>query len=416
MTNLSFENIDKEFLVKIVSIVTRGKHKDPEMNKFLMIPKTRTSLNSFIKRPSMNQFHGPPEVSYENLTRPDVNVLLGSLTSKCVQTVMENHYFTVGGKIFRQSDGGPTGLDLTVEVAAIYMLLWDLAVLQKFKRMGIKIALYKHYVDDVVVFLKQINPGWVFDNVSGKLIYNPDHEYSNMEADLRTMSILRDIVNHQDTDIQMTIDVPSLHSNRRLPVLDLEVFLIENQINFSFYKKPMSNPRVNLFQSAISNRVKRDTLIQDGYRRMNNCSENISDAEKCEILSVYMNSLRISGYFAPYRYNILKGILNRIRQIEDEVKNGNRDRYRSRKQILDHKKQSIGNFPNTWFLKDDVTNILKVPCTPGSKLVNSIRGKCGQTRGPDGGRTKFVELGGLPLPCYFPTRKCLGQYRMSVSN
>ena len=102
-------------------------------------------------------------------------------------------------------------------------------------------------MDDVVVFLKQINPGWVFDNVSGKLIYNPDHEYSNMEADLHTMSILRDIVNHQDTDIQMTIDVPSLHSNRRLPVLDLEVFLIENQINFSFYKKPISNPRVNLF-------------------------------------------------------------------------------------------------------------------------------------------------------------------------
>ena len=93
----------------------------------------------------MNQFHGPPEVSCENLTRPDVNVLLGSITSKCVQTVMENHYFTVGGEIFRQSDGGPTGLDLTVEVAAIYMLLWDLAVLQKFKRMGIKIALYKFY-------------------------------------------------------------------------------------------------------------------------------------------------------------------------------------------------------------------------------------------------------------------------------
>ena len=106
-----------------MSIITRGKHTDPEMNKYLMKPKTRTSLNSFLRRPSMNQFHGPPEVSHENMTDPEVNILLGSLTAKCVKVVMENHYFTVGGKIYRQSDGGPAGLDITVEVAAIYMLL-----------------------------------------------------------------------------------------------------------------------------------------------------------------------------------------------------------------------------------------------------------------------------------------------------
>ena len=274
--------------------------------------------------------------------------------------------------------------------------------------MGIKVSLYKCYVDDVVVFPRHFNPGLFFDGVSEKLVFNPDHEYGKMEADLRTMCILRDIVNHLDDDIQTTIDAPSLHSNRRLPVLDLEVFVIKNQISFSFFKKPMSNPRVNLYRSAVSNRVKRDTLIQDGYRRMNNCSPDISDTEKFDILSQYMNSLRISGYFAPYRFNILKGILQRMTQIEADVKNGIRNRYRSREAILEHKKGKVGNFANTWFLKDDITNVLKVPCTPGSKLVNSIRSKCGQTRGPLGGRSKFVELGGTPLPLMFPNKDMFG--------
>ena len=116
----------------------------------------------------------------------------------------------------------------------------------------------------------------------------------------------------------MTIDVPSQYPNRRLPVLDLEVFLVQDQIEFSFYRKPMANPRVNLYRTAISNRVKRDSLMQEGFRCINNCSSGISESEKCRILSDYMNSLRISGYFEPYRYDILKGILRRVEQVEDK--------------------------------------------------------------------------------------------------
>ena len=77
-----------------------------------------------------------------------------------------------------------------------------------------------------------------------------------MEPDLRTMSVLRDICNQVDDNIQMTIDVPSQYPNKRLPVLDLEVFLVQDQIEFSFYRKPMANPIVNLYRTAISNRVK----------------------------------------------------------------------------------------------------------------------------------------------------------------
>ena len=121
-----------------------------------------------------------------------------------------------------------------------------------------------------------------------------------------------------------------------------------------------------------------------------------------------MNSLRISGYFAPYRFSILKGILNRIRQCNEEIRLGTRRKYRSREEILACKKSKSGNFVNTWFLKQDITQILKVPCTPGSKLVQKYRDVCGQSRGPDGGRTKYVEMGGTPISLLFPNKDNFG--------
>ena len=91
----------------------------------------------------MNQFMGPPERGWENLTDDSVRLLLGILSARTIKTVLLNHYFTLGGKVYRQSDGGSIGLDLTVELAAIYMLIWDLSFLTKLKQLGVKVSLYK---------------------------------------------------------------------------------------------------------------------------------------------------------------------------------------------------------------------------------------------------------------------------------
>ena len=71
------------------------------------------------------------------------------------------------------------------------------------------------------------------------------------------------------------------------------------------------------------------------------------------------------------------------------------------------KNNSTGSYANTWFLKNDTTSILKVPSTPGSKLVNLLKEKAGGSRGPDKGVTKFVELGGLPISFTFPNKEYL---------
>ena len=134
-----------------------------------------------MKKPSAVQFLGPPEKSCENLTQVQINQLLGCLCSKSVRTVMENHYFTLGGQIYKQTDGGSTGVDMTVEIAGIYMLVWDLAFLTKLKQMGIKLSVYKRYVDDIVIVMRMIEAGWYFDRDRGKLVFNPEHEYAALE-------------------------------------------------------------------------------------------------------------------------------------------------------------------------------------------------------------------------------------------
>ena len=164
----------------------------------------------------------------------------------------------------KQVDGGCIGVDMTVELAAIYMLIWDLSLLTKLRKLGVKYSLYKRYVDDILLVMRAISQGWYYDLKSSKFIFNPEHKYSDMEADLRTLSIISDVSNQLDTDIQLTIDVPSLNENGKLPALYLEISMVQNIVKFEFYKKPISNPRVILYNSAILGSIKGDTLFQEG--------------------------------------------------------------------------------------------------------------------------------------------------------
>ena len=87
-----------------------------------------------------------------------------------------NHFFSIAGKIFKQGDGSPIGLDLSVEVASIYMSLWDNKILNTVNKLGIQIGLYKCYVDDTVIILNMINNGWGYDAKVKKMTYEPQQK------------------------------------------------------------------------------------------------------------------------------------------------------------------------------------------------------------------------------------------------
>ena len=79
------------------------------------------------------------------MTHDDIRRLVGIAASTSVRVVMQNHFFKIGGDIYRQRDGSPIGLDLSVETASLYMSLWDNRFRRKLKSLGIGLEVYFRY-------------------------------------------------------------------------------------------------------------------------------------------------------------------------------------------------------------------------------------------------------------------------------
>ena len=101
-----------------------------------------------------------------------------------------------------------------------------------------------------------------------------------------------------------------------------------------------------------------------------------------------------SGYSQKARYDIIKGIIARYKQTEEEITAGTRQRYRSGDIIRQQKDSRLGQSTNTWFLRGGTTCTLTVHCTPGSKLKTLVCNRIGSRPGPGGGLTRIIEESG----------------------
>ena len=69
--------------------------------------------------------------------------------------------------------------------------------------------------------------------------------------DIRTSKLLLEIANSISGFIKLTADSPSLHESGWMPILDLQVKVENNQIQYKFYKKPVANPLLMRTDSAM---------------------------------------------------------------------------------------------------------------------------------------------------------------------
>ena len=67
--------------------------------------------------------------------------ILGDAAAISNGAVMQHHYLTIGGKIYRQTEGGSIGLDLTTEISSVYMSLLDKEFIKLWKHLGIQVDL-----------------------------------------------------------------------------------------------------------------------------------------------------------------------------------------------------------------------------------------------------------------------------------
>ena len=106
----------------------------------------------------------------------------------------------------------------------------------------------------------------------------------------RTFETIRQVGNSVNPMIQLTVDYPSKHENGRVPILDLEVWIVRTEegyqeIRYSFYEKPMKSDYVLMYRSAVPMATNRAALVNETVRRLRNCHENVAEEEVADILS-----------------------------------------------------------------------------------------------------------------------------------
>ena len=152
-----------------------------------------------------------------------MNNLVGWTITQALEFTYGHHYYSVGGKVFKQADGGPQGLDTAVECSEVYMLEFDRGFLLLLNKLGLKVWVYVRYVDDITVVAPAIKHGWDYDPVLRKMVYSNDMQWES--PDIRTMKVLQKIANSLDRNLQFTVDCPGLQESRKLPILDITVWV-----------------------------------------------------------------------------------------------------------------------------------------------------------------------------------------------
>ena len=189
-------------------------------------------------------------------------------------------------------------------------------------------SLYKRYVDDINVATDQVEEGTVYEG--GALIQNEDREDGEIEPDMRTFNVIKDIGNEIHQSIQLTRDVPSNHPHRKVPILDLkcwkEKVVVEGNekhlLLHEFYMKEVTSKSVISRDAALAMSSKRTILTQECLRVIMNCHELVGWERVTEHLNFFMARMQAGGYDKEFRYQVLKSALDAFEFKKEEERNG----------------------------------------------------------------------------------------------
>ena len=100
-------------------------------------------------------------------------------------------------------------------------------------------------------------------------------------------------------------DTCSKHLSGRIPILDTEMWVDNNQIMFNHYSKPMSSKEVVLSRSMMSNSMKRDILVQEGGQQLRNCLISLPWEVRAAHVMDLMVSMARAGHNERFRETVL---------------------------------------------------------------------------------------------------------------
>ena len=324
--------------------------------------------------------------------------MAGCVLRSACRLVMQNHFYTYDNVIRKQTTGGAIGNKLTEKLGRLLMKRHDKKYMQLLKKLDIQEEIFGRYVDDETEGLAAIDPGVRF--ADGKLVVDEDkiEEDEEKAEDERTFEILKDIGNSIFDCIQFTIDVPSLNENGMLPVLDLNLKVVNGRFEHGFFEKPCTSETVIPYTSAHSRKMKMSVLVEEGVRRLRNHSRELEWERSRQVMEDWSRKLRKSGYPATMRHEVIKAAVDRYEKLCLEEEQGIRPIHRPRSWKEKERRRAKELKRSNWHQSKakQVSAPLILDPTAGD-MTKDMKAVCRDFEKVTGWRVPVVERAGLAM-------------------
>ena len=211
-----------------------------------MIPR-RTSTHGNAK-PSMKtvrvdakqeRFWFPKPVKF--LTEDDQKLIVACIGQQLTKLVFTTHYYIWDGKIFKQMDGCPMGVEASCPISRIVMDAWaqevlkleeksqTLSALNPIQFEPLKIYLFRKYVDDVITAVESMKLGVKWDHQYQCFKWSKEQEdldkAQGRSQEKMTMEQFTAMASGILKCLEFTFDSPSNNTNGCMPVLDTMMWI-----------------------------------------------------------------------------------------------------------------------------------------------------------------------------------------------
>ena len=120
-----------------------------------------------------------------------------------------------------------------------------------------------------------------------------DTKVTQEELTAKLVTTKRD-VKEGETFEELTAEDVTTKLEGCLPVLDMKIWMKDDKIVHTFYKKQVASPFTIMKQSAISNTIKKSTLFQEGLRRISHILSSLGWDDTVRHMIEYSYCMKIS--------------------------------------------------------------------------------------------------------------------------
>ena len=398
-SDIELEGVNYEELCLYLA-VTKDEKQLKEKGIEDLCPKRKQKLG---RKPTLAGQAVTSEIDRRNIWQParrqpeqeEKKILIAEAIKVVLMFIMKNHLYSFADKKKKQRKGGPIGLVLTDATAKIYMTWWDKKVKEEAARQGLEILLYRRYVDDINIVAKMTKEN------SGNEEEEEEGEETEKQREEKGMKLFQDIGNKISESIKLETDHPSNHRERKMPLLDVKVWLQDfvtsseedenenteegtgerkiKRIMYEHYRKEMASKMTIHARSALPHNQKRNILTQEVIRILKNCSQSLPWETKAQHLEELSLRMQFSGFDKKMRKEVIKSGIKAYRTMEANDKAGTIPLHRPREWQRKSREKSKRLKKETWYKKGGYETPIFVTATPNGELKKRMQKKIDET-------------------------------------